>query len=227
MWDDELLDEKPLDRRIRLPRHAVAPKDLWSPEETRHAIEALRGHQFEAIVLAMAGAGLRREEALALDLPDDFEFSDVLDMQGNSRVYCRFLVRKTWTAGSAQRDDTKTHNVRPVSIGEPFASRLREIVSDGRPKLLMNLKGTEPLQPGSVPKAWHRAFDEGEPLHGMRFMELRLLRHFHETLVASAGLSDAVNAKLHGHSAEIMYRNYLSIAQTEADEAASRISSMF
>lgn len=227
MWIDGLLDEKPLERPVRLPRHTVAPKDPWSFEETLEALEALRGHQLEALVLAMAGAGLRREEALAIDIPDDLSFTDVLDMQGNRRTYCHCLIKKTWTDGTEQQDNTKTYNARPVSIGDPFASRLQEIVSDGRPKLLMNLKGTAPIQPSSVPETWKRAFREGQPLYGMRFMEIRLLRHFHETLVAKAGLSDAVNAKLHGHSSEVMYSNYLSITQTEADEAASRIANLF
>lgn len=214
MFDEELLDEEPLRRRVRLPRHQRAPVGVWTPAELSEALGRLRGHQLEGIVLAMAGGGLRREEALALDLPGDLSFTET-----KSGVLCRLVVSESWADGE-QRAQTKTYRVRPVTIAEPFASRLMAVVSDGRPKLLMRLDGRAPLTPSSVPETWATAFREGGPLHGMRRIELRTLRHCHETIVARAGMADAENAMLHGHSAQVMYGHYLSVASDAADRMA-------
>lgn len=223
MWDDELLDEKPLERSVRLPRHQPAPKDVWDADEVTEALSRLQGHRLEALVLVMAGGGVRREEALALDLPGDLEFSTVTGFQdGRERVVCRFIVREAWVDGDEQRPTTKTYRVRPVTIGEPFAPRLREVISDGRPKLLMTLRGG-PMQPSSVPETWRRAFGPKGPLNGMRFVELRTLRHSHETIAARAGVDGAVNADLHGHTYTVMRQNYLSLVSDDADRLAEAV----
>lgn len=218
MFDEELLDEEPLRRRVKIPRHQKAPTAVWGPGELAEALDRLRGHQLEGIVLAMAGGGLRREEALALDLPRDLAFAETSD-----GVVCRFMVDDAWADGEPQRGETKTYRVRPVTIAEPFASRLMAVVSDGRPKLLMRLDGRAPLRPSSVPETWRRAFREGEALHGLRYVELRSLRHCHETIAARAGLTDAENAMLHGHSQQVMYGHYLTIASDAADRMARAV----
>lgn len=223
MWDDELLDDKPLERRVKLPRHQVEPVGVWSPEELLEALQRLRGHQLEALVLAIAGGGLRREEALALDLPDDLEFAEETAMDGTTRTVCRLTVRKAWVDGDAQRKRTKTYQVRPVTIDDPFAARLAEVVADGRTKLLMRRDGSAPLVPTSVPETWRRAFGPRGPLHGMRFVELRTMRHLHETLTAVGGIGDARNAMLHGHSQAVMYSNYLALASDDADRMAEAV----
>lgn len=222
MWDDELLDEEPLRRRVRLPRHQLSPKGVWSPDELAEALERLRGHQLEGLVLAMAGGGLRREEALALDLPGDLEPSTMTGADGRERVVCRLVVSKAWTDGEGQREVTKTHRVRPVTIGEPFSVRLMAVCADGRPKLLMRADGRAPMMPGSASETWRRAFESG-PLQGMRYVELRTLRHCHETIAAGAGMSDSTVASLHGHSQQVMYDHYLALAQRDADAMAEAV----
>lgn len=222
MWDDELLDEEPLRRRVRLPRHQVAPKDVWTEEELAEALTRLHGHQLEALVLVMAGGGLRREEALALDLPDDLHFGTVIGFQdGVEHTICRLVVTKAWTEGEPQRDATKTYRARPVTIGEPFSARLLEVVSDGRPKLLMGVHG-KPLTPGSVGKVWSDAFKTG-PLEGMRRVQLKSLRALHETMAARCGIDSARNSDAHGHSREVMYGHYLALASDDADDVAEAI----
>lgn len=221
MWEDELLDEEPLRRPVKLPRHTVQPTDVWTVEEVTEALSRLRGHQMEAIALAVAGGGLRREEALALDLPGDLVFSDAVDIETRQRtVICRFLIRKSWVNGDDQMDETKTYRIRPVTIGDPFASRLQEIVADGRSKLLMRKDGSRPLQPSSLCETWSRAFGKKGPLHGMRYVEFRTLRHFHETVIAREGMDDGLNSKVHGHSGQVMFRHYLTMAERDADTAA-------
>lgn len=222
MWDDELLDEKPLDRRIKLPRKTKIPNNVWTPDELLEAMERLKGHQFEGIVLAMAGGGLRREEALGLDLPSDLEFTDVVGMDGKPAMVCRAIIHSSWAIGDDQQEETKTYRVRPVTIGDPFATRLQEILRDGRPKLLMGVRSARPLQPTSVSSRWAKLFEKG-PLDGMRYVQLRTLRHCHETISAQAGIGDAVNSSVHGHSAQVMYSHYLALGSDAADTVAEAV----
>lgn len=223
MWDDELLDEKPLERRVRLPRHQVEPRQVWSQAELDEARERLVGHPLEGLVLVMAGGGLRREEAMALNLPGDLEF--VTDPGGH--LVCRFTVRRAWVDGDTDLKPTKTYRVRPVTIGEPFAPRLCELTMDGRTRLAMRRDGTAPMVPTSVPETWRAAFRPNGPLHGMRFVELRTLRHLHETIAAAGGFTDSTNANLHGHSQAVMYQNYLTMAASDADRMAEVIRRAF
>ena len=224
MFDDELLDDEPLRRRVRLPRHQVAPKEVWSAGELAEAMDRLRGHQLEGLVLVMAGGGLRREEAMALDLPDDLNFASVIGFgDGEEHVICRLVVSKAWPDGDVQRPTTKTYRARPVTIGEPFSTRLREVIADGRPKLLMGLKG-KPMVPSSVPKLWRNAFDG--PLAGMRYVQLKSLRSLHETMAARGGIDGARNSDAHGHSREVMYDHYLALASDDADDVAEAIRSL-
>lgn len=215
MYDEELLDEEPLRRRIKIPRHQVAQKGVWTASELAEALARMKGHQLEGIVLAMAGGGLRREEALAIDLPEDLSF-----IETEHGIICRLVVDGTWTSGSEQQNYTKTYRVRPVTIAEPFSSRLMDIALDGRSKLVMRRDGSSPLKPGSIPETWKKAFADGSVLYGMRYVELRTLRHCHETIVAQAGFADAENAMLHGHSQQVMYGHYLSVASDAADRMA-------
>lgn len=218
MWNDRLLDEEPLRRHVRLPRHQLEPVDAWTPDELMGALSRLRGHQMEGIALAIGGGGLRREEALALDLPRGLAVGT-----DGGHVVLRAVVSSAWTDAEDQRGSTKTHVARSVTIGEPFSLRLMSLASDGRPKLLMRRDGRAPLMPGSVPKAWRTAFRGDGPLHGMRYVELRTLRHTHETMSSGTGMSDAMVAKLHGHSQQVMYSHYLTVASSEADRLAEAI----
>lgn len=227
MWDDELLDEEPLRRSIRLPRHTLAPKEIWTAEELSEALDRLRGEQLEAIVSVMGGGGLRREEAMGLDLPQSLAFGELIGADGKSHLACRTIIKSTWVEVDGQHDETKTYRIRQVTIGEPFASHLKEAISDGRPKLLMRRDGSAPLAPPSVPETWRRAFNPGRPLAGMRYVELRTLRHCHETLSARAGVGNAINASVHGHSPQVMATNYLSFDGSDADTVAEAIRQMF
>lgn len=218
MWYERIIPDKPLERRVRLPRHQADPKEVWTVGELIEACGRLRGHHLEALVLAIAGGGLRREEALALDPQADFEWR----VDGEGHLQCGFTVRRAWVDGADRLKPTKTYQVRPVTVGEPFAPRLMEVCADGRPRLAMRRDGTGPLAPSSIPETWRRAF-AGGPLRGMRFTELRLLRHLHETMASASGFSDSANASLHGHSQQVMYENYLSVSSATADRLAEAI----
>lgn len=219
MWDDELLDEKPLERRVRLPQGQRRLADSWDDAEVLEAMRRLKGERIEPLWLVMVGGGLRREEALAVDA-SALLFDDVTLMDGTGAVLCRVTVDSARTQWDEGPKGTKTHQTRVVTIGEPFSSRLRLLAGlMGPGSLFRRLDGGD-MSPGSVPLAWRRLFDEGGALHGMRFVQLRTMRHAHETMASRAGVSDSLNARVHGHSGLVAYEHYLARSQDDADSVA-------
>lgn len=220
MYDDELVDDLPLPRKPRLPKHQVPLPTAWDADEILEAVRRLRGHRFEPIVLAFVGAGFRREEVLALHPSIDITWDTVMSMDGHEAVVGRGIVREAVTQADG-RKATKTWRERPFTIAPPFAGRLKELV-EGWPedKPLLCRRDGSPLQPSSVPETWRRLFGPKGPLHGMRYVEFRTLRHAHETLASMAGVSDAVNAAVHGHSEAVSYRHYHARQAAEADQVA-------
>ena len=224
MYDDELVDELPLPRKPRLPKHQAPLPEAWSAEEILEAVSRLRGNLMEAAVLAFVGGGFRREEVLALYPARDITWTTVTSLDGSELVVGKGIIREAVTQLDG-RKATKTWRERPFTIAAPFAARLKELVEDwpeDRP--LITRKDGAPMQPTSIPETWRRLFKPSGPLHGMRYVQFRTLRHAHETLASMAGVSDAVNAAVHGHSEAVSYRHYHARQAAEADQVAIAVS---
>lgn len=224
MYDDELVDDLPLPRKPRLPKHQAPLAEAWSAEEICEAVARLRNHPMEAVVLAFVGGGFRREEVLALYPARDITWATVTSIDGKELMVGRGIIREAVTQLDG-RKSTKTWHERPFTIAPPFADRLHEIVADwpeDRP-FLCRMDG-KPLKLSSVPETWRRLFKPGGPLAGMRYVQFRTLRHAHETLASMAGVSDAVNAAVHGHSEAVSYRHYHARQAAEADQVALAVS---
>lgn len=221
-YNDELLAEKPLQRSIELPRVQKQRPEIWQPGEVVEAMTRLRDNRMEVLWLVMVGAGLRREEALALT-KDDFRFETVYELDGTQTLYCRLNISKTKTELDGLQDHTKTYRERMVSISDPFAGRLQEILADwtASTPMVEGLRG--PLAPSSIPETWRALWRQGAPLHGMRYVELRTMRHTHETIVSNAGISDAINSAVHGHSRQVSYGHYNQYGAAAADRAADAV----
>lgn len=225
-WDDELIDEEPLRRKVKLPQAQQPMVDAWDESEVLEAAHRLQGTRIEPLWLAIVGGGLRREEALALRVPDDFAFDTVSNMDGTEGTVCRVLVDKALTRLDGLKG-TKTHRTRTVTISDPFASRLKDVIGHMGPGGLFRRVDGADMKPGSVPKAWARLFDEGGPLHGMRRVMLYTGRHSHETAASRAGVSDSLNSRIHGHSRMVEYSHYLVRSQDDADMAASAVAARY
>lgn len=212
-YDDELLDEKPLERRVRLPRFERAQKATWTAKEVLEASQRLRGDRFEPMFLVMVCNGLRRGEALALMWPDDFSFSC-----DGSVVDISISKSKTPIDGVTS---TKTRRSRRVRIVGDMAIRLMEVLCDMGPGPIARSKrnGTG-LEPRGATRAWVRLFEEGMPLYGMRYIELESLRHTNVTLATFGGAPDAANSIFHGHSEKVAYSHYIGRDDRAADAVA-------
>ena len=66
-WYDDLITDEPFKKPFRYPKKKASKLDVWGAYEVGQAIAKLRGDSLYGIFLCMAGAGLRREEGLALN----------------------------------------------------------------------------------------------------------------------------------------------------------------
>ena len=233
MFDDGLLDEKPMERRVRLPYLDRQKKRTWDARTLSAALVALKGDPLEPIALVMSGAGLRREEALALRMPTDFTFSMVsMCKDSKQQCVCRVRITKAFTRADGIKD-TKTGQRRIVTIGEPFSLRLKELMPAEEMPLLVSSKTGKSVNPSSAPHMWRKLFAEERtnkktgqvyhagPLAGYSYIEFESLRHTHETLAALGGIDASINSLVHGHSQKVEYDHYLSSQEEAADAVAS------
>ena len=175
----------------------------------------LRGHPVEGCWLCMVGAGLRREEALALT------WRDVRRVEVGGRMVVQLAVwrARTWEDGTRA---TKTARSRRVAaVAEPFATRLWELRGD--PDELVCALGA-----GNMARTWRRLWGEGRPLAPLPYLPLSRMRATHETMMQAAGVPDSVNAAAHGHSVAVAYGHYMrpdsaSAAGDVGDMLAGRI----
>lgn len=212
-YDDELLDERPLERRVVLPRFEREHKATWTASEVLEASRRLRGDRFEAMFIVMASTGMRRGEALALEWPDDFSFSSdgsVVDVS----------VTKSLTPIDGM-SYTKTRRSRMVRVVGPMATRLMEVLCDMGPgRVIRPKRGGHEMMPRGTTRAWTRLFEDGMPLHGMRYIELESLRHTNVTLAVLGGASDTASSIFHGHSERVAYSHYIGRDERAADSVA-------
>ena len=59
-------------------------------------------------------------------------------------------------------------------------------------------------------------------LHGLPYLPLSKMRNTHVTIMAEAGVSDSINALIHGHTEMVERRHYLSPDATRATLGESR-----
>lgn len=257
MYDEDYMgDIMPLTKKVRYGRYQKQRKDVWSAEELLEASNRIRGHHLERLFLVMAGGGLRREEAVALVVPDDLEFVERAD----GSTVCYIEVRKAATDDDGLKDE-KTYSPYTVAILPPFSERLRELMPEDpepivvNPRQYPNLPINNPriyprctkqsALPGSIARQWTALFNESHesvrhykgketsrktmpagPLHGMRYIPLNNLRHTHVTLTLQGGVNASISAMAHGHQEAVEYRHYLSDRGT-ADQVAAAFSSHF
>lgn len=200
-WYLGILPQEPMRRPLRYPKAVYGKLDVWGADEVLDALSRLHGHKLAALVAVMAGAGLRRSEAMALRW-EDMDWRD---------GYVRMTVSR-----SARRADglTKTEgSVRTVAIMEPFASALAACRMDGGPVCPMNER--------NVKRNWQALFADGGALHGMRYIPMKQLRATNTTLMHEAGVPDTVLSLVHGHTdVRTDYRHYIAPTSTAADTAA-------
>ena len=202
-------------------------REVWDVNTILRAADRLRGLPIETCWLAMIGAGLRREEALAL------RWKDVRRINVAGREVTQIAVYAANTAKDGRKEN-KTRKPRTVAMVEPFGARLWELRRDRDRQVCV-------MSPKNISRRWRAMW---EPLveskhtprdfsthvyHGVMladpeipFIHLKQMRDTHTTMMQAAGVSDSLNAAIHGHSERVAYTNYLHPDTTDAAERMSK-----
>lgn len=200
-------------------------RDVWGIKEVLKCFKKIRGLPLEPAWLACVGAGLRVEEALAL------RGMDVRRVTVGGREVTQLAIHAART-DMDERKATKTRqSVRIVGMLEPMGERYWEIAkSVPRTELVC------PVSAQNQNKRWRRYFDEPPKdyhkrmaesrkvcgkLHDLRYIPLSKMRNTHVTIMAESGVSDSINALMHGHTQMVERRHYLAPDMTDATVAAS------
>ena len=204
-WEDESLwDDDPF-------AAIEGGRDVWDAQTVMRALPLMRGLPLEPAWLAMVGAGLRIEEALAL------RKMDVRRIEVNGREVTQVAVHHARTDLEERKRSKTRRSVRIAAVMEPFGERLWEIAS-GLPTPKSEVC---PVSASNQNKRWrsyfgeertHRRMAESRKVSGrlreLPYIPLSRMRATHATLMQEAGVLDSVNAAAHGHSTEVSYTNY-------------------
>ena len=205
-------------------------KKVWDVDTVLEAMMRLRGLPIETCWLCMVGAGLRREEALAL------RWRDVRRVKVSGRDVTQLAVHAANTAKDGMGTTKTGKSVRIVAMVEPFGARLwelagerGELVCDVSPKNISRRWRSmwEPLKESKhLPKEPATHIARGVMLADppVPFVQLKQMRATHETMMQAAGVPDSLNAATHGHSERVAYSHYM---QPDSVEAAERMGQLF
>ena len=227
-YDDELIEEKPFERRVATPRRHREQAAPWTAQEAVTAFRALQGSPVEPYLI-LGLSGLRKEEALAV-CPDCIRVEASVDIAtGEVRKSVTVAIERTYTDDDGLRSKTKTE----------FSRRTMPVIVAGRERLLAILADTRPDDPQAVEgwmrtrlipwggnwfaRVWRREIGKA----GLRYIPPDMLRHTSETLMQAACLPDTLVSRLHGHTeVQTDYRHYLRPGADQAESAAEAVHKM-
>lgn len=203
-WEDGLIADEPMRGRLDLPSRDTRPAPVWTAEQASEALSRLRGADIEPLALVMVGAGLSASESRALSWSDlSADCSEV-------------TVAGAYTQRDGMKGPKTSRRYRTVPVLAVCAARLRELRGEG--PLVLNRRGKR-MGPGTVAKRWKALWESGV-MGGVPRIDMNRLRATHETLMLRAGVPDALNSAIHGHSQKVAYSNYLAPVSADAAEAA-------
>lgn len=224
-YDDGLIPEKPMTRRIVTPQRHREQMEPWSALEASEALALFTGHPLEAYLI-LGLSGLRLEESLGVT-PRDVEPRDAYDIvTGTVERSLVVTVRHTYTDADGFKDGAKND----------FSKREVPVIVSGRERLLSIIAASRPVEPEEVEawassrivpyrgdrlaKLWRSALGE----MGLRPIPPNMLRHTSESMMQAARLPDTLVSRLHGHTElSTDYKHYMRPSLAEAERAAREV----
>lgn len=214
---DHVIGRSPMEGyRFRMPRGRDAtPGAVWGAGEVMEALSrpAFRESRIFPLWCVMAGAGLSRSEALALDW-EDLRWQGA----GGGHWVAYVSIRRAVTATDGMKEPKNTRRYRTVPVPPLFADPLRARMATG--PLCQSVRATRGgqrptgsrMQPDRIPKLWRDLFREGSPLEGLPFVHLNRMRATYATIMQGAGIDHTLINAMQGRSEDsrVLYGNYLN-----------------
>jgi len=183
----------------------------YSTSELLNVLDAFKGCPSEAVVLVIAGCGLSREEALALNWSD-------LDLSGDVGI---ININKAWIRDNKElriKNPKNPHRVRTAYLQGIILDRLKELSQDK--------EGA--LWPGKVhahtrPDVATHLFEHHITKCNLRYIPLNHLRHTYATLALAAGVDVALVSKNLGHARISTTVDYYIIPLEDERKAAAAV----
>ena len=231
---DHLKDDAPMggEYRYKMPRgRRNTPLPVWGAQEVGLAMQRLRGEQLYPLFLVMAGCGLSRSEALALDW-EDISWNRVLMMDGVEHWSAMVTVKAAFTAEDGMKGPKNDRRYRSIPMRPPFSDELRDCMGSGpicqsrrHTKDGWKLSGKR-LTPSYVPKRWKYLFGPGKPLEGLPYVEIGRMRATYSTLMQRAGVDRTIINAMQGRTdnSPVLYTNYLNPGSDTYSESAAAMS---
>lgn len=226
-YDDDLIAERPMERRIVTPPNRKRQRRPWDAQEAAKALDAMRSAdpRIEAYLI-LGLSGLREEEALGMT-PADIRAQETVDMVTGEHIRSlTATVRRTYTDRDGLKEEAKND----------FSARSMPVLVQGRERLLAIIAASRPTEPELVPlwamerivpfsnSALYKRWKAACETLGLRFIPPDMLRHTSETLMQAAGLQDSLVSRLHGHTdLRTDYRHYLRPGIDAAERAAQSV----
>jgi integrase len=196
-YRDELVEDNPMTRRIRLKRMNAYQPDVLLLDDVPAWLDAVRGSKWEPVLLVMLFGGLRREEACAL-FWEDFEFGVGM---------CSIRVDKTLTEvrGKLVDGPTKTaESTRTVFLGGSIAGRMLELSGVG--PLCPDSNGNR-TRPDRVSREYRKLMQGKDA----KYVPMKNLRNSYATIMQGIGASDSLISKSLGHTnLQVDYNHYFA-----------------
>ena len=231
---DHLKDDAPMggEYRYKMPKgRRNTPLPVWGAQEVGLAMQRLRGEQLYPLFLVMAGCGLSRSEALALDW-EDISWNLVLMMDGKEHWSAMVTVKAAFTAEDGMKGPKNDRRYRSIPMRPPFSDELRDCMGSGpicqsrrHTRDGWKLSGKR-LTPSYVPKRWKYLFGPGKPLEGLPYVEIGRMRATYSTLMQRAGVDRTIINAMQGRTdnSPVLYTNYLNPGSDTYSESAAAMS---
>ena len=208
---------------ISPPRYARPEINVWSPEDVRRFLSAIRQERLYPLYLLALTTGMRRGELLALSW-------DRVDLGARCLYVTRSLIALNY---KLELSETKTRKGRRrVALDDHSVAALEERRSLSRSKKKRPPGGSQlvfatpegyPLHPHSV----SQGFDRLVKRHGLSRIRFHDLRHTSASLALAAGVHPKVVSERLGHaSVTITLDTYSHVLPTLQTEAAHRIAAL-
>ena len=166
---------------------------IWDEYDMTRAIDAAHGSRLEPYLLTTCGAGLRREEALALT------WGRVETTTRHGETVAWIDVREALTARDGRKTVKTRESRRRVPVTGPVAARLAALHGADDEPLVRSVRGGA-LGASGLGILWRKEQGAGGVLHDAPRMTANGGRASHTTLMRDLGIDASIVRAYHGHT---------------------------